>query len=114
MAEQALVYTINRRAGRCSANLGVASLAVSFHGQVMETQDRISAFKAVVAGNRFDFAFQPIVDLDTREISHFATLTRLSHGESPYQTIVFAEHVALIQYFDLACCRRPLTVLIRE
>src|SRR3546814_112541 len=110
-AAQALVYTINKMAGRGSANLGVASLAVSFHEQVMETQDRISAFKAVVAGNRFDFAFQPIVDLETREISHFETLTRFAHGESPYQTIVFAEHVGLIQDFDLACCRRAITFL---
>src|SRR3546814_12470510 len=93
-------------AARGSGNLGVASLAVSFHEQVMETQDRISAFKAVVAGNRFDFAFQPIVDLETREISHFETLTRFAHGESPYKTTVFAEHVGLIQDFDLACCRR--------
>src|SRR3546814_15746531 len=45
------------------------------------------------------------------EISHFETLTRFAHGESPYQTIVFAEHVGLIQDFDLACCRRAITFL---
>lgn len=105
-AAQALVYTINKVASQGTANLGVGSLAVSFHEQVMETQDRIAAFKAVVAGNRFDFAFQPIVDLESREVSHFEALTRFAHGESPYQTIVFAEDVGLIQEFDLACCRR--------
>jgi EAL domain-containing protein (putative c-di-GMP-specific phosphodiesterase class I) len=107
-AAKALIYTINKVAAKGSGNLGVASLAVSFHEQVMETQDRITAFKAVVAGNRFDFAFQPIVDLETREISHFEALTRFAHGESPYQTIVFAEDVGLIQDFDLACCRRAI------
>ena len=110
-AAQALVYTINKLASRGSANLGATSLAVSFHEQVMETQDRIAAFKAVVAGNRFDFAFQPIVDLKTREISHFEALTRFAHGESPYQAIVFAEDVGLIQDFDLACCRRALAFM---
>jgi len=107
-AAQALVYTINKMASKGTGSLGVASLAVSFHEQVMETQDRITAFKAVVAANKFDFAFQPIVDLETREISHFEALTRFAHGESPYQTIVFAENVGLIQDFDLACCRRAI------
>ncbi|HMA15708.1 MAG: hypothetical protein ACM35H_12405, partial [Bacteroidota bacterium] len=76
---QALLYTINKMAARGSGKLGVTSLAVSFHEQVLETQDRIAAFKAVVAANRFDFAFQPIVDLETREISHFEALTRFAH-----------------------------------
>jgi len=107
-AAQALVYTINKMASKGTGSLGVASLAVSFHEQVMETQDRITAFKAVVAANKFDFAFQPIVDLETREISHFEALTRFAHGESPYQTIVFAENVGLIQDCDLACCRRAI------
>ena len=107
-AAQALVYTINKMAAKGTASLGVTTLAGSFHEQVMETQDRITAFKAVVAENRFDFAFQPIVDLTTRKVSHFEALTRFAHGESPYQTIVFAENVGLIQDFDLACCRRAL------
>ena len=107
-AAQALVYTINKVASQGSGTLGVASLAASFHEQVMVTQDRIASFKAVVASNRFDFAFQPIVDLETREISHFEVLARFAHGESPYQTIVFAEDVGLIQDFDLACCRRAM------
>lgn len=107
-AAQALVYTINKMATKGTGSLGVASLAVSFHEQVMETQDRITAFKAVVAANKFDFAFQPIVDLETRKVSHFEALTRFAHGESPYQTIVFAENVGLIQDFDLACCRRAI------
>ena len=110
-AAQALVYTINKMAAKGTASLGVASLAVSFHEQVMETQDRIAAFKAVVASDRFDFAFQPIVDLQTRKVSHFEALTRFAHGESPYQTIVFAENVGLIQDFDLACCRRAIAFM---
>jgi len=64
-----------------------------------------------VAANRFDFAFQPIVDLENREISHFEALARFAHGESPYQTIVFAEDVGLIQEFDMACCRRAMTFM---
>lgn len=110
-AAQALLYTINKMAARGSGKLGVTSLAVSFHEQVLETQDRIAAFKAVVAANRFDFAFQPIVNLETREISHFEALTRFAHGESPYQAIVFAEDVGLIQDFDLACCRRAIAFM---
>ena len=105
-AAQALVYTINKVASQGTANLAAANLAASFHEQVMETQDRIAAFKAVVAANKFDFAFQPIVDLENRQVSHFEALTRFAHGESPYQTIVFAEDVGLISDFDMACCRR--------
>src|SRR3546814_15292612 len=50
-------------------------------------------------------------DVCSSDLSHFETLTRFAHGESPYQTIVFAEHVGLIQDFDLACCRRAITFL---
>src|SRR3546814_15262779 len=71
---------------------------------------RISDWSSDVCSSDL-FAFQPIVDLETREISHFETLTRFAHGESPYQTIVFAEHVGLIQDFDLACCRRAIPFL---
>ncbi len=110
-AAQALVYTINKVAAQGTANLAAGNLAASFHEQVMETQDRITAFKAVVAANKFDFAFQPIVDLESREISHFEALTRFAHGESPYQTIVFAEDVGLIQDFDMACCRRAIAFM---
>jgi EAL domain-containing protein (putative c-di-GMP-specific phosphodiesterase class I) len=113
-AAQALVYTINKVATKGTANIGVDSLAASFHEQVLETQDRISAFKAVVAANKFDFAFQPIVDLETREVSHFEALTRFAHGESPYQTIVFAEEVGLIQDFDMASCRRAIKFMVER
>ena len=47
-AAQALIYTINKVAAKGTAVLCADSLAVSFHEQVMETQDRIAAFKAVV------------------------------------------------------------------
>ncbi|MEQ8355684.1 MAG: EAL domain-containing protein [Kiloniellaceae bacterium] len=110
-AAQALVYTINKVAAMGTGNLGVDSLAASFHEQVMETQDRISSFKAVVAANKFDFVFQPIVDLESRQVSHFEALTRFAHGESPYQTIVFAEEVGLIHDFDLASSRRAIAFI---
>lgn len=110
-AAQALLYTINRMAGHGAGKFAITSLAASFHDQVIETQDRITAFKAVIAGNRFDFAFQPVIDLNTREISHFEALTRFAHGESPYQTILFAEDIGLIQDFDLACCRRAIAFM---
>ena len=110
-AAQALVYTINKVAAKGTAHLGVDSLALSFHEQMMETQDRIATFKAVVAGDKFDFAFQPVVDLESREVSHFEALARFAHGESPYQTIVFAEDVGLIQDFDLASCRRAIAYM---
>ncbi|WP_420346136.1 EAL domain-containing protein [Pelagibius sp.] len=110
-AAQALVYAINKVASNGTAKMAFSNLSASFHEHVSETQERISTFKAVVAENRFDFAFQPIVDLRTREISHFEALTRFAKGESPYQTIVFAEEVGLIQDFDLACTRRAFAYL---
>src|SRR3546814_7024257 len=50
-------------------------------------------------------------DVCSSDLSHFETLTRFAHGESPYQTILFAEHVGLIQDYDLAGCRRAITFL---
>ena len=113
-AAQALVYAINKVAAHGPAQLAPSSLTASFHEQVSETQEKISAFKAVVAEDRFDFAYQPIVDLETGKISHFEALARFAKGESPYQTIVFAEEVGLIQDFDLACSRRAFEFLANQ
>ncbi|NIA67959.1 EAL domain-containing protein [Pelagibius litoralis] len=113
-AAQALVYAINKVASLGASKLTFSDLSGSFQEQVSETQERIAAFKAVVAENKFDFAFQPIVDLESREISHFEALARFAKGESPYQTIVFAEEVGLIQDFDLASSRRAITYLSQQ
>src|SRR3546814_1236357 len=53
-------------------------------------------------------------DVCSSDLSHFETLTRFAHGESPYQTIVFAEDVGLIQDFDLACCRRAIAFMVER
>ena len=58
-------------------------------------------------------AFQPIVELATKQTRHFEVLARFSKtiGVSPYQTISFAENVGLICDFDLTMCRRALAWL---
>lgn len=111
---QALIYAINKVASHGTAKLAFSDLAGGFHEQVLQTQERIAVFKTTVAENRFDFVFQPIVDLETRQTSHFEALTRFAKGESPYQTIVFAEEVGLIQDFDLACTRRAVSYLANQ
>ncbi len=111
---QALIYAINKVASHGTANIAFTDLAGSFHEQVSQTQERISVFKTMVAENKFDFAFQPIVDLESGQTSHFEALTRFAKGESPYQTIVFAEEVGLIQDFDLACTRRAVSYLAQQ
>src|SRR5258708_13240630 len=87
------------------------ALSGAFETMVHETVARMSRFSETVRQDDFAIAYQPIVDLETRAIKHFEVLARFKNGESPFETIQFAEQVGIIEQFDLGVCLRAIRQL---
>jgi len=105
-AARALVYAINRFADKGSENFTITSLKESISACVEDTVTRISNLRGDINGKRIDLHFQPIVSLDTREPHHYEALARFPGGASPYETIIFAEQIGMVQELDLAICQK--------
>ena len=109
---QALLYAINSfSAGRNEITL--QDLSEGSRPLLVDAVRRIVAFRQTIAASRFEVAFQPVVDLQSREICHYEALARLPGHESPYESIVFAENVGLIADFDLAMVHKVLAQLAK-
>src|SRR5688572_23152783 len=79
-----------------------ADLAEVFDHMVGETLQRAQAFNVTVSDGAFDLVFEPIVALESNVPSHFEALTRFQPGQSPAETIRFAEELGIAESFDLA------------
>lgn len=78
---------------------------------VHDTVARMQDFRGRVDDQRFGLAYQPVVRLADRQISHFELLARFEEGQSPAAVLGFAESLGMIEGFDLAVCRRALELL---
>jgi len=107
-AARALVYAVNRFADKGSANFTITNLKESISACVEDTVLRISNLRGDINGKRIDLHFQPIVSLDTREPHHYEALARFPGGASPYETIIFAEQIGMVQELDLAICQKVI------
>ncbi len=103
----ALRYAINVVSSTRQA-LSLADLSERSQGLLRDAMDRILELKTIIAASRFDVAFQPIVDLETRHVHHHEALLRFSDGIGPYERIAFAETTGLISDLDLAVVHRVL------
>jgi EAL domain-containing protein (putative c-di-GMP-specific phosphodiesterase class I) len=98
----ALRHVISRFAdGKLKAKPGT-NLSEAFEQLMSETITRAQGFCATVADGKFDLAFEPIVDLRSMTTVHYEALTRFQPGQSPADTIRFAEDLGLADFFDLA------------
>jgi EAL domain-containing protein (putative c-di-GMP-specific phosphodiesterase class I) len=98
----ALRHVISRFAdGKLRAPEG-ANLTQVFEQLMTETIARAQGFCATVADGKFDLAFEPIVELKSMVTAHYEALTRFQPGQSPADTIRFAEDLGLADFFDLA------------
>jgi EAL domain-containing protein (putative c-di-GMP-specific phosphodiesterase class I) len=108
---KALMHTINQFTDRRPEDFAIKSLTAGLSDMIGETVHKITEFRSVVAAGNFAMAFQPIVELDSRQIHHFEVLVRFtSFGGrfSSYEAITFAEQTGLICDFDLAMCEKVL------
>jgi EAL domain-containing protein (putative c-di-GMP-specific phosphodiesterase class I) len=110
-AMKAIRYVVNSFAEKPADAPMPATLSNAFEHMVHETVHRMSRFSETVRLDDFSVAYQPIVDLETRDIKHFEVLARFKDGESPFETIRFAEQVGIIERFDLGVCLRAIKQL---
>lgn len=111
----ALLYTINRFAEAQGGEFKITSLSQGYDTMLQETVDKIAAFKHTVEGNKFQLAFQPIVDLKSGITHHYEALVRFvgeSSFDNPFSFISFGEQAGIIGEFDLAMCQRAIDVLV--
>lgn len=102
-----LLYTLNKFRDS-DQGVDIRSLTTNMSAMVDAAAQEVTAFKQVVALSEFYVALQPIVHIQTGEIHHYEALCRFDAkpGESPFQTITFAEETGLIHEFDLAMARK--------
>jgi len=105
---RALQYAINRF---CDENddFTMQDLAEGYQDILKDARVRIAALRTAVTAGNFDVVFQPIVEMNTRELHHYEALVRLpgsGANASPEDFINFAEDTGLIVEFDIAMCRR--------
>jgi len=106
-----LIYTINKFAEARDGGFTIESLSHGVKGLAKDTAERVSSLKKTLSERDFDIVFQPIVDLDSNEIHHYEVLTRFAKGESPQETIIFAEDTGLIEQLDLSVCQKAIAVI---
>lgn len=111
----ALLYTINRFAENEGGAFNIRSLSQGYESMLQDTVRKIAEFKNTVEGNKFQLAFQPIVDLKNGVTHHYEALVRFegeTSFENPFSFISFGEQAGIIGEFDLAMCQRTIDVLV--
>jgi EAL domain-containing protein (putative c-di-GMP-specific phosphodiesterase class I) len=89
-------------------------LAQVFDQMVTDTVERARAFNATVSDGAFDLVFEPVVDLESNMPVHYEALTRFQPGQSPAETIRFAEELGIAESFDLAVLVKLFHLLEQE
>ena len=110
-ANNALVFVINSYVDADEGTFTLGSLADGLQGRMESTMNRIAKLKSVFLKHDFKLVYQPIVRLKDEEIHHYETLCRFKEGESPFETITFAEEVGIILDLDLAVYKKALEYL---
>jgi EAL domain-containing protein (putative c-di-GMP-specific phosphodiesterase class I) len=111
-AARALVYCINNFADCDDGDLSIPNLRDGLDKALANTLARVANLRATVGDRNFRLVYQPIVDLRTRQPHHLEALTRFTGGDSPAETIAFAEAVRLIGDFDLAVCEIAIAAVL--
>jgi EAL domain-containing protein (putative c-di-GMP-specific phosphodiesterase class I) len=106
---RALLYAINKFSQE-NDDFTLEDMSKGSQTTIAATVQRIGDLRSTIEGNLFDIVYQPVVYLEGRATHHYEALVRF-HGDesgSPFDQIVFAEHVGLIARFDLAMCHRVI------
>lgn len=111
-ATQALMYVINRFVDSETENFDIKTLSDGMENRLETTMNRMLALKSVFQNYKFNLVYQPIVQIGDGEIHHYEALSRFKDGESPYETIVFAEETGIIHDLDLAVAKKAKDKLI--
>ena len=108
---RALFYTMNEFEKK-GTDLTIETLGSSFQAYVTANAHKMAEFKEIVSTAQFNMHFQPIVDLETGEASHFEMLARFKDGTPPFEWICFAEDIGMIADFDMAVFERAMNYIV--
>jgi EAL domain-containing protein (putative c-di-GMP-specific phosphodiesterase class I) len=102
----------DRPAKLMAAAIDYASILTAVAGSALadrrETGAEEARLKAVLDGRAFHVVFQPIVDLETRDVIGFEALTRFSDGTPPDIRFADATRLGLGDDFELAAILRAM------
>ena len=110
-ASHALMFVINSFVNAEEGNFNIENLADGLQGRMESTMNRISSLKSLFKRHQFNLVYQPIVSLIDEHIHHHEVLCRFKEGESPFETVTFAEEVGIILDLDLAVCKKAMDYL---
>ncbi len=110
-ANNALMFVINSFVDAEDGTFEIDSLADGLQGQMENTMNRISKLKSVFLKHDFNLVYQPIVHLVDEKPHHYEVLCRFTEGESPFETVTFAEEVGIILDLDLAVYKKSVEYL---
>lgn len=110
-ASHALMFVINKYVSNDDESFSMSNLADGLQGRMESIMNRISNLKSVFKKHEFNLVYQPIVNLNGEEIHHYEALCRFVDGESPFETVTFAEEVGIILDLDLAVCHKVIEYL---
>lgn len=105
-ATQALMYVINRFVANDTEEFNIKSLADGMDNRLEKTMNRMLALKSVFQNYKFKLVYQPIIRISDKEVHHYEVLSRFKDGESPYETVTFAEETGIIQDLDFGVAQK--------
>lgn len=108
---KALIYTINEFE-RKGTGLNIENLNSGFKAYVTANAQKIQQFKSMVETLSFDFHFQPVVDLNTLQCTHYEMLSRFRQEGSTQEWVIFGEDIGMAADFDIAVCERAINYLL--
>ncbi len=108
-ASRAIVYTIHEFE-RKGTNLTIETLNSGFDAYVSANAQKIKEFQNFIEQSSFNLHFQPIVDFEKDEVSHYEMLCRFEHGDTQ-EWVMFGEDIGLAPEFDIAVCQRAISYI---
>lgn len=107
----------DRPAKLMAAAIDYASILTAVAGAALagrrETGDEEARLRQVLDGREFHIVFQPIVDLETRDVVGYEALTRFSDGTPPDVRFADAARLGLGDDFELAAILKAVEEAVR-
>ena len=107
--DHAIVYTINEF-DRSGLDSPIESLNSGYQSYASANEQRIKDFENLIERMDFSLYFQPVVDINTEEVSHYEILSRFDRGDT-LEWLTFGEDIGMAPAFDGAVVERVMTHL---
>ena len=109
-ATRALFYTLNEFE-RQGTDITIKTLNSSFKAFVTANTRKIHEFKNILGNLDFEMHFQPIVNLQTGDCSHYEMLCRFKEGNT-FEWVMFGEDIGMAAQFDIAVCKKSMDYIM--